>query len=322
MQGVADSASQKGIIPRMFEHTLRVYRRVCAGNTKLLLSSYLEICSEDTRDLLGADTKQKLELKEHPEQELYVQGLSLQAVHSSDGNGTNSPDERGQDHLRAAKLTLLDLAGRERQARTGATGERLKEATKINLSLSALGNVIPALVHGRCRHIPYRLQAASTCWGCSPGSKSQPQTPGGSGSREADDQSTDTRTRTISHHTLSHEDAVAAAHEEPASVQVLQQWLLWGAGSEPGPEGKAQTQEEAEAAAGAALQESSEHSSEQALLKVYSSIQEEVPAKNKALEKVREQLFPPPHPHFLCSRTVGLENDSGCVSISYTMLCV
>ena len=50
----------------------------------------------------------------------------------------------------------MDLAGSERQSKTGATGERLKEATKINLSLSALGNVISALVDGRCRHIPYR----------------------------------------------------------------------------------------------------------------------------------------------------------------------
>jgi hypothetical protein len=39
---------------------------------------------------------------------------------------------------------------------SGATGERLKEATKINLSLSALGNVISALVDGKSKHIPYR----------------------------------------------------------------------------------------------------------------------------------------------------------------------
>jgi hypothetical protein len=39
---------------------------------------------------------------------------------------------------------------------TGATGDRLKEATKINLSLSALGNVISALVDGKSKHIPYR----------------------------------------------------------------------------------------------------------------------------------------------------------------------
>jgi adenosylcobinamide amidohydrolase len=32
----------------------------------------------------------------------------------------------------------------------------LKEATQINLSLSALGNVITALVEGKSNHIPYR----------------------------------------------------------------------------------------------------------------------------------------------------------------------
>ncbi|XP_017303600.1 kinesin-like protein KIF17, partial [Diaphorina citri] len=54
------------------------------------------------------------------------------------------------------QLNLVDLAGSERQAKTGATGDRLKEATKINLSLSALGNVISALVDGKAKHIPYR----------------------------------------------------------------------------------------------------------------------------------------------------------------------
>uniref|UniRef100_A0A3B3UHQ4 Kinesin motor domain-containing protein n=1 Tax=Poecilia latipinna TaxID=48699 RepID=A0A3B3UHQ4_9TELE len=60
------------------------------------------------------------------------------------------------NHIRAGKLNLVDLAGSERQSKTGATGERLREATKINLSLSALGNVISALVVGRSKHIPYR----------------------------------------------------------------------------------------------------------------------------------------------------------------------
>jgi hypothetical protein len=34
------------------------------------------------------------------------------------------------------KLNLVDLAGSERQSKTHATGDRLKEAQKINLSLS------------------------------------------------------------------------------------------------------------------------------------------------------------------------------------------
>lgn len=43
-----------------------------------------------------------------------------------------------------------------RQDKTGATGIRLKEGCKINLSLSALGNVISALADGKGKHIPYR----------------------------------------------------------------------------------------------------------------------------------------------------------------------
>lgn len=47
--------------------------------------------------------------------------------------------EDGKNIIRVGKLNLVDLAGSERQSKTGASGERLKEASKINLSLSALG---------------------------------------------------------------------------------------------------------------------------------------------------------------------------------------
>ncbi|GBF89159.1 kinesin-II motor protein [Raphidocelis subcapitata] len=59
-------------------------------------------------------------------------------------------------HIRVGKLNLVDLAGSERQSKTGATGDRLREGIKINLSLTALGNVISALVDGKAGHIPYR----------------------------------------------------------------------------------------------------------------------------------------------------------------------
>lgn len=50
----------------------------------------------------------------------------------------------------------VDLAGSERLNKTGATGDRFRELTNINWSLSALGNVISALVDGKNTHIPYR----------------------------------------------------------------------------------------------------------------------------------------------------------------------
>ena len=61
-----------------------------------------------------------------------------------------------QQKVTLGKLNLVDLAGSERQSKTQATGDRLKEGAKINLSLSALGNVISALVDGKTQHIPYR----------------------------------------------------------------------------------------------------------------------------------------------------------------------
>ena len=50
----------------------------------------------------------------------------------------------------------VDLAGSERQTKTGSSGLRLREASKINWSLSTLGNVISALADGKASHVPYR----------------------------------------------------------------------------------------------------------------------------------------------------------------------
>jgi len=141
------------------------------------------------RDLLGKDVKVALDLKEHPEKGVYVSNLTWNeckqlsdceklmdrgnqnrstgaTLMNADSSRSHSifsiqvemceKDNEGEEHYRAGKLNLVDLAGSERQGKTGATGDRLKEATKINLSLSALGNVISALVDGKSKHIPYR----------------------------------------------------------------------------------------------------------------------------------------------------------------------
>ena len=106
-------------------------------------------------------------------------GATLMNVDSSRSHSIFTIDiemvQEGGGGIRAGRLNLVDLAGSERQSKTGSTGDRLKEATKINLSLSALGNVISgevttvitlplhhhdvisiALVDGRSTHIPYR----------------------------------------------------------------------------------------------------------------------------------------------------------------------
>ena len=66
---------------------------------------------------------------------------------------------RDSSTILRSRLHLVDLAGSERQKASGAAGERLKEASNINKSLSALGHVIMTLVdvqQGRKRHVPYR----------------------------------------------------------------------------------------------------------------------------------------------------------------------
>ncbi len=130
-----------------------------------------------------------MELKESPEKGIFVKdlvqiqvdsiakmeqymevGFKNRAVRATNMNNESSrshsifsiyidsqeSDQKGNEKYKASKLNLVDLAGSERAAKTGATGDGMKEATKINLSLSALGNVISALVDGKTHHIPYR----------------------------------------------------------------------------------------------------------------------------------------------------------------------
>lgn len=188
MHGASDHPDMRGVIPNSFQHIFTQISRT--QNQKYLVrSSYLEIYQEEIRDLLCKDNNKKLELKENPDIGVYVKDLSSVVTKNATeiehvmniGNQSRSvgftnmndrssrshaifvitvecsevgPD--GQDHIRVGKLNMVDLAGSERQSKTGAKGKRLKEATKINLSLSALGNVISALVDGKSTHVPYR----------------------------------------------------------------------------------------------------------------------------------------------------------------------
>lgn len=60
-----------------------------------------------------------------------------------------------ESQTRISKLWMVDLGGSERLLKTGATGLTLDEGRAINLSLSALGDVIASLRRRR-NHVPYR----------------------------------------------------------------------------------------------------------------------------------------------------------------------
>lgn len=62
MQGIENPATQRGIIPRAFQHIFESIE--VAENTKYLVhASYLEIYNEEIRDLLSSNIKQKLEVR-------------------------------------------------------------------------------------------------------------------------------------------------------------------------------------------------------------------------------------------------------------------
>ena len=188
MEGIRSEPNNRGVIPNSFEHIFSHISK-SANQQYLVRASYLEIYQEEIRDLLSKNQGKQLPLKERPDTGVYVKDLSSFVCKSvseiehvmSVGNQNRSVgptnmnehssrshaifiitvecsqlDEEGNSHIRVGKLNLVDLAGSERQSKTGAQGERFKEATKINLSLSALGNVISALIDGKSTYIPYR----------------------------------------------------------------------------------------------------------------------------------------------------------------------
>ncbi|CAB3232163.1 unnamed protein product [Arctia plantaginis] len=189
MAGSNTAPELRGIIPNSFAHIFSHIAKAKEDEKFLVCVTYLEIYNEEVRDLLGNNPHQSLEVKERPDIGVFVKDLTGYVVHNADelekimavGNKnrvigatamntessrshaifsiTVESSKRGADgkmHVKMGKLHLVDLAGSERQSKTQATGTRLKEATKINQSLSVLGNVISALVDGKSTHIPYR----------------------------------------------------------------------------------------------------------------------------------------------------------------------
>ncbi|XP_036744719.2 kinesin-like protein KIF13B isoform X4 [Manis pentadactyla] len=194
MMGTAD---QPGLIPRLcsglFERAQKEENEEQSFKVEV---SYMEIYNEKVRDLLDPKgSRQTLKVREHNVLGPYVDGLSKLAVTSykdieslmSEGNksrtvaATNMNEESSRSHAvfkitlthtlydvksgtsgeKVGKLSLVDLAGSERATKTGAAGDRLKEGSNINKSLTTLGLVISALADqsagkNKNKFVPYR----------------------------------------------------------------------------------------------------------------------------------------------------------------------
>ena len=175
----------KGIIPRMIEQIFASILTSPSNIEYTVRVSYMEIYMERIRDLL-VPQNDNLPVHEEKARGVYVKGLlevyvsSVQEVYEVMRRGgaaravaaTNMNQESSRSHsifvitvtqknvetgsAKSGQLFLVDLAGSEKVGKTGASGQTLEEAKKINKSLSALGMVINALTDGKSTHVPYR----------------------------------------------------------------------------------------------------------------------------------------------------------------------
>ncbi|CAG2057599.1 unnamed protein product [Timema podura] len=189
MEGVQENKDEWGIVPNAIHHIFLAIDQVTDRDKTVSFSvrvSYVEVYNENIHDLLSEDHTASLSIREDPLHGVFVKRLTGFVVASSTdlynvttlGNrnratGSTKMNEKssrshavlmvtiqqnvsGKLMTRVGSLHLVDLAGSERQSKTGTSGVRLKEASKINQSLSTLGKVIAALVDAKSTHVPYR----------------------------------------------------------------------------------------------------------------------------------------------------------------------
>jgi kinesin family protein 5 len=175
----------KGVIPRIIE---QIFASILASPSNIEYTvrvSYMEIYMERIRDLLMPQND-NLPVHEEKNRGVYVKGLlevyvsSVEEVYevlrrggaSRAVSATNMNAESSRSHsilvvtvtqknvetgsMKSGQLFLVDLAGSEKVGKTGASGQTLEEAKKINKSLSALGMVINSLTDTKSSHVPYR----------------------------------------------------------------------------------------------------------------------------------------------------------------------
>ncbi|KAK8870009.1 hypothetical protein IAR55_000579 [Kwoniella newhampshirensis] len=209
----------KGLIPRIVE---QIFASILSADSSIEYTvkvSYMEIYMEKIKDLL-APANDNLSIHEDKARGVYVKHLTEVYVGSESEvykvmkaggasravSSTNMNAESSRSHSifvigihqrntetgsqKSGNLYLVDLAGSEKVGKTGATGQTLEEAKKINKSLSALGMVINSLTDGKSSHVPYRdskltriLQESlggnsrtTLIINCSPASYNEPET--------------------------------------------------------------------------------------------------------------------------------------------------
>jgi kinesin family protein 5 len=174
----------KGIIPRACAHIFDYINNDETGTEFTIKCSFLEIYKEVIHDLLNPKNT-NLRVRETPSRGVWVENLSevfvtceqevmdliklgekFRATAATNMNAVSSRShslfiltlsQKARDgSTKIGKLNLADLAGSEKVGKTGAVGETLEEAKKINQSLSALGNCINALTKAKRGHVPYR----------------------------------------------------------------------------------------------------------------------------------------------------------------------
>jgi kinesin family member 5 len=185
MMGDMDDNVNKGIIPRIMEQIFDAILVHGSAQVEYTVGiCYMEIYMERIRDLLNP-VMDNLPIHEGPRgpfvkglREIYVNQVEevYTAMHLGQRSrataSTNMNLESSRSHSiflvtinqkdintgsqKSGMLYLVDLAGSEKVGKTGASGQTLEEAKKINKSLSALGMVINSLTDGKSTHVPYR----------------------------------------------------------------------------------------------------------------------------------------------------------------------
>lgn len=72
--GSNETEESKGIIPRTFSQIMTMTKNDTTKN-HLIRCSFIEIYNEEIHDLLGKDTKARMDLKESPDKGVFVKDL-------------------------------------------------------------------------------------------------------------------------------------------------------------------------------------------------------------------------------------------------------